>query len=88
MINFLGKLSFKEGKVNFIKGITSFVDTPDHTFLVNVLKKMSFDDDKLEAVKILGPHLPPYVNYSQKNEVLNAFSFSNSKDKAKPFLGL
>ena len=84
----MGKVSFKESKVQFLAGIPNYVDTPDHTFLINVLKKMSFDDDKIEAVKILGPLLPPYVNYSQKNDILNTFSFSDSKDKAKPFLGL
>ena len=87
-VDFLAKVNFKEGKIEFLKGITPYVDTPDYQFLINILKKMNFDEDRLEAVKIYGPGLPPHTTFVQKNEVLNGFIYSDKKDLAKPYLGL
>lgn len=49
-----------------------------------LLALISFDDDKLKALTLIAPRITDGVNYEQ---VINTFSFSSNKDKARKILG-
>ena len=48
-----------------------------------IISRFSFDDNKLEALKIVEPVL---LDYDDKDKILRLFSYSSNRDKAAKIL--
>ena len=73
--------SFSDKKIGVIKVacISSYFDSKQ---CAKLLASFSFDNDKLEALKVLAPRI---VDVNPK-EILKQFTFSSNKDKALDIL--
>ncbi len=73
--------SFSDKKIGVIKEacISSYFDSKQ---CAKLLALFSFDNDKLEALKVLAPRI---VDFNPK-EILKQFTFSSNKDKALDIL--
>ena len=73
--------SFSDKKIGVIKVacISSYFDSKQ---CAKLLSLFSFENDKLEALKVLAPRI---VDFNPK-EILKQFTFSSNKDKAMEIL--
>ena len=77
--------SFNEKKIGVIKVacISSYFNSKQ---CAKLLSKISFDDAKLKALKVLAPRLIIDTDVTEVTEIVKQFSFSSKKDKALEIL--
>ena len=77
--------SFHEKKIGVIKVacISSYFNSRQ---CAKLLSKISFDDAKLKALKVLAPRLIIDTDVTEVTEIVKQFSFSSNKDKALEIL--
>ena len=77
--------SFHEKKIGVIKvaWISSDFNSKQ---CANLLSKISFDDAKLKALKVLAPRLIIDTDVTDVTDIVKQFSFSSKKDKALEIL--
>ena len=77
--------SFHEKKIGIIKVacISSYFNSKQ---CAKLLSKISFDDAKLKALKVLAPRLIIDTDVTDVTEIVKQFSFSSNKDKALEIL--
>ena len=77
--------SFHEKKIGVIKVacISSYFNSKQ---CAKLLSKISFDDAKLKALKVLAPRLIIDTDVTDVTEIVKQFSFSSNKDKALEIL--
>lgn len=88
MARIMKNTSFKDPKMHAAQHLAPFVRglTADH--LVTIIKAGCFEEDKISVLRSLAPMLDFGTTPQDKNKVVQAFSFSGEKDKAKQILGL
>ena len=77
--------SFHEKKIGVIKVacISSYFNSKQ---CAKLLSKISFDDAKLKALKVLAPRLIIDTDVTEVTDIVKQFSFSSKKDKALEIL--
>ena len=77
--------SFHEKKIGVIKVacISSYFNSKQ---CAKLLSKISFDDAKLKALKVLAPRLIIDTDVTEVTDIVKQFSFSSNKDKALEIL--
>ena len=77
--------SFHEKKIGIIKVacISSYFNSRQ---CAKLLSKISFDDAKLKALKVLAPRLIIDTDVTEVTDIVKQFSFSSKKDKALEIL--
>lgn len=77
--------SFHEKKIGVIKVacISSYFNSRQ---CAKLLSKISFDDAKLKALKVLAPRLIIDTEVTEVTDIVKQFSFSSNKDKALEIL--
>ncbi len=77
--------SFHEKKIGIIKVacISSYFNSKQ---CAKLLSKISFDDAKLKALKVLAPRLIIDTDVTEVTDIVKQFSFSSNKDKALEIL--
>ena len=77
--------SFHEKKIGVIKVacISSYFNSKQ---CAKLLSKISFDDAKLKALKVLAPRLIIDTDVTDVTDIVKQFSFSSNKDKALEIL--
>ena len=77
--------SFHEKKIGVIKVacISSYFNSRQ---CAKLLSKISFDDAKLKALKVLAPRLIIDTDVTEVTDIVKQFSFSSNKDKALEIL--
>ena len=77
--------SFHEKKIGIIKVacISSYLNSKQ---CAKLLSKISFDDAKLKALKVLAPRLIIDTDVTEVTDIVKQFSFSSNKDKALEIL--
>lgn len=77
--------SFHEKKIGIIKVacISSYFNSKQ---CAKLLSKISFDDAKLKALKVLAPRLIIDTDVTDVTDIVKQFSFSSKKDKALEIL--
>ena len=85
MCEVIDDASFHEKKIGIIKVacISSYFNSRQ---CAKLLSKISFDDAKLKALKVLAPRLIIDTDVTEVTEIVKQFSFSSNKDKALEIL--
>ena len=85
MCDVVDDASFHEKKIGVIKVacISSYFNSRQ---CAKLLSKISFDDAKLKALKILAPRLIIDTDVTDVTDIVKQFSFSSKKDKALEIL--
>ena len=82
MYKIVKEASFDKNKINIIR-VACIASNFSSKQCARLLALLSFDDNKLEALKVMAPRLVEFDNY---NKILNQFSFSSSREKAAKIL--
>ena len=85
MCEVIDDASFHEKKIGVIKVacISSYFNSKQ---CAKLLSKISFDDAKLKALKVLAPRLIIDTDVTDVTDIVKQFSFSSNKDKALEIL--
>ena len=85
MCEVIDDASFHEKKIGVIKVacISSYFNSKQ---CAKLLSKISFDDAKLKALKVLAPRLIIDTDVTEVTDIVKQFSFSSNKDKALEIL--
>ena len=85
MCEVVDEASFHEKKIGVIKVacISSYFNSKQ---CAKLLSKISFDDAKLKALKVLAPRLIIDTDVTEVTDIVKQFSFSSNKDKALEIL--
>ena len=81
MCEVIDDASFHEKKIGVIKVacISSYFNSKQ---CAKLLSKISFDDAKLKALKVLAPRLIIDTDVTEVTDIVKQFTFSSNKDKA------
>ena len=85
MCEIVDDASFHEKKIGVIKVacISSYFNSKQ---CAKLLSMISFDDAKLNALKVLAPRLIIDTDVTEVTDIVKQFSFSSNKDKALEIL--
>ena len=85
MCEVIDDASFHKKKIGVIKVacISSYFNSRQ---CAKLLSKISFDDAKLKALKVLAPRLIIDTDVTEVTDIVKQFSFSSNKDKALEIL--
>ncbi len=82
MYKIVKETSFDKNKINIIR-VACISSSFSSKQCARLLALLSFDDNKLEALKVIAPSLVEADSY---NKILSQFSFSSNKEKAAKIL--
>lgn len=81
-LKYIKNTSFDKNKLQMVE-VATFGSYFSSAQCYEIISRFSFDDNKLEALKIVEPVL---LDYDDKDKILRLFSYSSNRDKAAKIL--